>query len=154
MEELRKRAVAPHSRVWRGTSMHSISFTHSLVSGLCPAHMAQTSPEHRESKSNTSAGSTRRSSLPIMPHSWDSRFLKSRGTHFALAKKGNKKSRLTRSRKGMPFFFFWTNQHLFQFSQTTRWSTSLSSTLHFVFTLSSFCDKKNPQPWSSQNKCR
>jgi len=119
-----------HSR-----STCSISFTHSLGWGLNPA-LILIQPN------TTSAGNTHRNSLLVTPHSWVGGFLKVRGTHLALVKKGNKKSRLTRSRKGM-IFFFWTNQHLFQFSQTTCWSTSLSSsTLHFVFTLSSFCDKK------------
>lgn len=125
-------------------SMHLISFTHALAWGLRAAHILN---QPSQSKRTMSAGKACRNSLLVMPHSWVSGFLKARGTHLALAKKGNKKSRLTRSRKGMLFFFFWANQHLFQFSQTTCWSTSLSSsTLHFVFTLSSFCDKNNVIP--------
>lgn len=83
-------------------STHSISCTHALAWGLRPAHS--------QSKCTTSAGKACRNSLLVMPHSWVSGFLKATGTHLALAKKGNKKSRLTRSRKGMLFFFFFFEQ--------------------------------------------
>lgn len=116
--------------------MCSISFTHSLGWGLNPA-LILIQP------SNTSAGNTHRNSLLAMPHSWVSGFLKIRGTHLTLVKKGNKKSRVTRSRKGMLFFFFEQTNIYFNLVKQLVEALLSSSTLHFVFTLSSFCDKNN-----------
>lgn len=79
--------IAPHSRVGGQTELEAVSLCTWFhlpipLPWVCAQHRSQISPKHCDSKSNTSAGGACRSSLPVMPHSWVSRVLKSRGMHF------------------------------------------------------------------------
>lgn len=133
MEQLRNKAAAPHSRAGGQTQyLCALDFNDPFPCLKCVPSTGPRPAPSTASKSNTSAGSAHWSSLPVMPHSWVSRLLKSRA-RISLAKKGNKKSRLTRSR-GACFFFFFEQINIY-FSVVKQLVEALLSVLLYILYL-------------------
>lgn len=136
VEKLRKRAIAPHNSLRTNTVGLRVQF-HSpiLLAGAWTQRSSWSSPATH--LRGTHIGTV---FWQCLTAEWVNG-----GTHLTLVKKGNKKSRVTRSRKGMLFFFFFFEQTNIYFNLVKQLVEALlsSSTLHSVFTLSSFCDKNN-----------